>query len=129
MTNSYDKAALKTDPVMRARLQLGDTGRLKDDAGATVWMLEQDEIDAMVVTFGYSEGVAVLADSLAVRFAQEPDRYTDESGVAVVWTQRIKEWSDLADKLRSGDVSVDVSVPSGVPLAKVSDSVDASGFR
>lgn len=129
MANSYDKATLSSDPVMRARYMLGDTGRLKDDAGATVWLLDQEEIDALITTFGFSEGVAQLADGLAVRFAQEPDKYADEGGVEIEWSSRINAWQSLANRLRTGEIASDISIASGRPIAKTLETVDTSGFR
>lgn len=126
--NSYDKTALKTDPVMHARYMLGDTGRLKDDAGATVWLLDQEEIQGLIDLNGFNEGVAQLADGLVTRFAQDPDKYADEGGVETEWTERIKAWKELAKSLRSGAVKSS-SVATGRPLASPLANVDTTELR
>ena len=129
MVNTYDGTILGTDSTMRARYQLGDTGRILDDDDETVWLLDQEEIEGMIVAYGYAEGVAQLADGLAVRFAQEPDEYEDEGGVKVRWTERVAQWVNLAKRLRAGDVSTETSIPTGRPLAKALSTGDAGDLR
>lgn len=129
MANSYDPSVLATDAVMRARYLLGDTGRLKDDAGATVWLIDQEEIAGLLAGApAFNEGVAQCADGLATRFAQEPNKYRDEAGVEIDWRDRVRTWLDLANRLRSGEVA-NTEVPSGRPLARQLDTVDTSELR
>lgn len=105
-------AALGTERD-RARFMLGDTGALLDDAGGQVWLLQDETLDALIETYGFREAVALAADGLVARFAQEPDSYADEGGVKVEWRERIDAWRDLAKRMRVSAVGDVASVIQG----------------
>lgn len=65
------------------------------------FLLADETIDGMLSKFTYGESLAQLADSLASRFAQEPDRISD-SGVSVSWKDRVATWRQLAKDARAG---------------------------
>lgn len=77
-----------------ARLLLGDI----DTAN---YLLKDVTIDSMISQFGYREGVAQLATSLAVRFAQDPGTYEADGGVKLQWSERVAMWRALAKDMRA----------------------------
>lgn len=92
-----------------ARLALADT----DSANQ---LLQDETIVAKLSVFGYLEGLAQLADSLAVRAAQDPTRYAEGSvGLTAEWTDRVAAWRKLADDCRAGGISD----PSGVSKPRI----------
>lgn len=93
MPATYNPADL-SDLLNRARFELGDTDL--DDA-----ILDDAEITQSIELFGYSEGVAKCAGTCIVRVSQSPDKYKDEGGIDVSWSDRISEWRNLAKRLRS----------------------------
>lgn len=81
------------------RLGLGDV----DASGP---LLDDETILAKVGLFGYVEGLAQLADALAVRVAQEPTAFGEGSaGLSVKWDERIAAWRQLARDCRAGLVA------------------------
>ena len=107
-----------------ARLALNDL----DSANA---FFDDETIEAKLASFGYLEGVAQLADSLAVRAAQDPDKYAEGSaGLTSEWSERVSAWRRLADDLRGGRVAVP---PGGISRPGVSvstlSSPDVSRYR
>ena len=84
-----------------ARLLLGDT-----DVPTNA--LHQDETyDKCMTDLGFNLGVALLADSLVTRFAQEPEEYEQaESGASIKLRERLKAWKEIASKLRSGEIDL-----------------------
>lgn len=90
-------------PTLRdkARLSLGDTGELLDEAGAAVWFLPNETLDALIEDCGYNEGVARAADALAVRFSQDPDVYEEGKGARIEWKSRIVALRELSKQLRT----------------------------
>lgn len=85
-----------------ARLALGDV------ESATP-LLENETIDAKLTSFGFLEGLAQLADGLAMRAAQDPSRYAEgAAGLAVEWTQKVGAWRQLAADCRAGRVAMPV---------------------
>lgn len=83
-------------PRDRARRLLGDTG-----VDGNAFLLQDSEIDAEIATYRFNEAVAVLADGLAVRFAQYPDETKTPGGHTVKWTERVSAWQELAKRLRA----------------------------
>lgn len=83
-------------PRDRARRLLGDTG-----VDGNTFLLQDSEIDAEIAAYRFNEAVAVLADGLAVRFAQFPDETDTPGGHQVKWTERVRAWQELAKRLRS----------------------------
>jgi hypothetical protein len=128
MATTYVSADLKTSPKDRARFQLGDTGTMKDAEGVKTWLLQDEEVEAFIDLWGYSEGVAQCADALATRFAQEPEQYEDEAGVKVVWSSRIKTWQNLANQLRSGIAKTTANMGSPILSGRLSGP-DMTGVR
>lgn len=126
MATTYDGTAIGSSSKDRARHLLGDTGILKDEAGSAVWLMSDEEIAALIATFGFNEGVAQCADGLSVRFAQSPDSYKDEAGVEVSWGERIDAWQNLAARLRSGTIQQESARTYRAPQAGQISSVDVS---
>ncbi len=124
----YRSDLLLSSPKDRARFQLGDTGVLKDEAGAVVWLVSDEEIGSFVALFGYAEGVAQIADALTVRFAQEPTLYQDEGGVKVEWGKRFEAWARLAQSLRTNATKT-VGANPGAPLLQTSLGPDLRRVR
>lgn len=63
--------------------------------------LRQDE-EYLALLAGYAtetEATAVMAESLAAQFAQEPDSVSTD-GTAVSWRDRVKTWLELASRFR-----------------------------
>lgn len=130
MPGTYDKTLLAAVPLYRARFQLGDKGDLRDpETNDQVWLVDDDEISALIAINGYAEGVAQCADALAVRFAQEPDEYTDEAGVKVKWSLKIATWQNTAKQLRAG-VTKTATIPvGGRPVSGKTIGPDMTGVR
>ena len=77
----------------RMRFALGDV----DVAVA----LEQDETYAAnLALHGEQLAIAVMAEALAARFAQDPDSFQTGS-LAVTWRERVKTWLALANRIRA----------------------------
>jgi hypothetical protein len=87
---------LETD-LDKARALLGDT--------AAVELLTDDHIDAVLSLYEFGGGVAFLADELAIRYAQQPDRVTLPSGLSVAWSARVAAWRALAVQMRGAGVA------------------------
>lgn len=83
----------------RARLALGDTGLLRDDAGDPVWLMQDETLDALLEQ-GYEPGVAEAADALVSQFAQLPTKIGEDEGLNQEWSERIRAWRDLAARMR-----------------------------
>lgn len=77
-----------------ARALLGDTSN--DSAE----LLTDDHIGAVLTLYGYNAGVAFLADELAIRYAQQPDKVTLPSGLSVSWAARVSTWRSVASLMR-----------------------------
>jgi hypothetical protein len=92
---SYDPTDLSE--LNLARALLGDT--------AAVELLTDDHIDAVLSLYEFNGGVAFLADELAIRYAQQPDRVTLPSGLSVAWSARVAAWRALAVQMRGAGVS------------------------
>jgi hypothetical protein len=45
--------------------------------------------------------VAILAEGLAVRFAQDPSSVSLPSGLSVAWSERVAEWRRVATRYRA----------------------------
>jgi hypothetical protein len=87
---SYDPTS--TADRDRARALLGDTDF--DE------LLTDAHMDAVLTQYGYTLGVAFLADELAVRFARQPGSVSLPSGLSVSWPDRVAAWVRLATRLR-----------------------------
>jgi hypothetical protein len=83
---SYDDT-LPTDKDY-VRFVLGDT--------ETAELLTDAQILAVLATMTRNSTIAFLAQGLAARYAQNPDRVTLPSGLSVAWSERVKYWRDLA---------------------------------
>ena len=91
------------------RLALGDKHSLSTSSDVTEPLLQDETIQAKIDSFGYSEALAQLADGLASEYAQVPDRFAETGGVSFSWSERVKNWRELAKLARSGNM-----VPPGV---------------
>lgn len=110
---SYDETNISGPTRDRMRSRLGDTGVLKDpESDGRLWLLSDAELDAMTLAYKpeppatpvpgwWSLTVADAAESLAIRFAQSPEVYTDEGGARVEWRGRVQAWTALASRLRA----------------------------
>jgi hypothetical protein len=77
---SYD--ASDTSELNAARRALGD---ITEDE-----LLTDDEIEIVISEQGYNLGVAILAEGLAARYAQEPSSVSLPSGLSVSWAKRVE---------------------------------------
>lgn len=93
MATSYDPAL--STPKDHARLMLGDNG-----ADGGVYLLQDEEINGVLGNVTFSMGVAILAEGLAVRFAQFPDEVDPKEGTGLKWRARVTAWQDLAKRMR-----------------------------
>ena len=91
---TYDNATVTPAPKDRVRKVLGDTG-----IDGNSWLLSDQEILAELATTSYSEAVASLALGLASRFAQYPDEVDTAGNSKMKWSERVKTWRNLADKM------------------------------
>lgn len=69
----------------KARAALADT--------ASTELLTDAHINAVLALYGFSGGIAFLANELTMRFAQQPDQVTLPSGLRVSWAKRT--WAAL----------------------------------
>lgn len=76
-----------------ARALLGDT--------EAVALLTDDHMDMILLEYGYSLGVAFMADELATRFARQPGSVRLPSGLSVSWPDRVAAWVRLAIRMRA----------------------------
>lgn len=107
-----------------ARLALGDT-----DAADP--LLADETIDGKIAAFGYLEGLAQLADGLAVQAAQDPDKYAEgQAGLSAQWSQRVAAWRKLADDCRNARIFPPLGTAgrSGVALGQLTVPAD-DGLR
>lgn len=122
MSNTYNFNQMGTMPLFKARRLLGDYGQLVNDAGAQVWLMQDEEINGFIGTdtnnlAQINEGIAQCADALASQFAQEPVQLKDETGTSVDWSERVRNWNRIADQLRKGIMNAVSAVPVAVPLS------------
>jgi hypothetical protein len=82
----------------KARALLGDT--------ATLELLTDGHMLAVLALYAFNGGVAFMAEELAARFAQEPGDIGLPSGLRVSWRDRVSTWLALAAQMRSGGVVV-----------------------
>ncbi len=96
MTATYDETLPTAKD--RMRLQLGDT-EVSPEENA---LLSDETYTALLVQFVTEpEATARAAESLALRYAQEPDSVSI-SGDSYSWRDRVKSWLELARRLRAG---------------------------
>lgn len=91
------------DPTLAAsldhiRLALGDTD-------TTDPMILDSTITAALAEYSYATALALLADALVAKYGQMPDKYSEDKGVSMQWTQRLKAWERVAALARSGAIS------------------------
>ena len=106
----------------RVRYMLGDTE-------TTAPLLDDGEIASMLSLQPFNEAVAQLAEGLAVRFAQEPDKYDADGGLSQSWTQRVDAWFKLAERMRSVVMVADAPVPRSGVSGGTLKQPDASNLR
>jgi hypothetical protein len=116
-------------PRDRARYALGDTGVLIGPEGNPVWLLQDETLDSLIACNGYNEGLALAADGLVARYAQEPDVYLDASGVRVEWGSRLDAWVALAKRMRAQPETREQVVIGGRYESGQLRRPDTSGFR
>lgn len=95
MATTYDSSASSAKD--KARLLLGDTNPENVSDG---WIFTDEEITSFL-TIGFNEGVAQLALSAASRFAQYPDEEETPGDHRMKWSERVKNWRELAKQMRS----------------------------
>ena len=124
MAASFDPAlGSATD---EARYLLGDKGQLKTESGSPIYLLQDETIDAMIRRHGFAEGVARLADGLALEAAQLPTVYEESTGAKLDWSDRVAAWRDLAKRQRS--TSTGSRLASGPYAGGMTKGPDMSGF-
>lgn len=79
------------DPISRMRHAVGDTGDTPLEPDATY--------QAVLTQHGEELGVAVIAQGLAVRYAQRPSSFTTDEG-QFTWADRVRTWLSLVDRVR-----------------------------
>jgi hypothetical protein len=84
----------------RARYLLGDTSN-----DSATELLTDDAVDAALSLYGYAGGVAFMAEGLAARFAQKVSSVGLPGGLSASWSERVKYWLGLAERMRSGGVT------------------------
>lgn len=113
---SFDES-LTTDLDL-ARFHIGDTSN-----DSATELLTDDQIEAVLGLYTpLAIGIAVLADGLAIRFAQKPGSVRLPSGLAVSWSDRVKTWLALAKRLR------DTGSLSGSSVAFSRGSTRSDGY-
>lgn len=110
-------ATFSYDPTLQglkdeARMRIGDTGAIRDESGDSTWFVTDEAITATIEKYGFSEGVAILAESLAAEYAHQPDSYTDDAGTQIKWSSRIDALNHLAASMRS-EASKDIYASGG----------------
>lgn len=93
-------------PLDHIRLALGDHHSDSVAGPVTDPLLLDAVIQAKVDALGYVEALAQLAESLAARFAQQPDEYSESGGLRFKWSERVTQWLELARRARSGQISI-----------------------
>ena len=89
-------SAISQSSLNLARRALGDTSN-----DAALELLTDAEIEALIDADGYNLALALLADGLSVRFAQEPGSVSLPSGLSVTWRDRVEEWRLIATRYRA----------------------------
>jgi hypothetical protein len=79
----------------RGRYLLGDTTN-----DQSTELLTDNAVDAALLQYGYAGGVAYLAEGLAARFAQQVSSTSLPGGLSASWSERVKYWLGLADRMR-----------------------------
>lgn len=111
MPATYDP----TLPTPRDRLR-----RLTADTSTSAPILQDEEIDAMLATFGLREGSAQVVDAVATWCSMQPDSYEESNGFRVSYRERARDLRSLAARIRGGEVLIDggaASRPVGGVLA------------
>lgn len=93
-------------PKDKARFLLGDTGV---DGGT--FLLQDEEIASFLSGVPFNDGVALIADGLATRFAQFPDEQETAGGSKTKWSERVEGWRELAHRMRTVAINPTVSAP------------------
>lgn len=101
LTYTFLEESAATVPLHRARRLLSDVGELTDEDGGRAWNYSDEEVQGWIDVDGFNEGVAKLAQSLAIKFSQEPVKYRDDGGVEYDFGPRIATLKALAKDLRS----------------------------
>lgn len=95
--------------------------------------LRQDE-EYLALLAGYAtetEATAVMAESLAAQFAQEPDSVNTD-GTAVTWKDRVKTWLELATRFRNALKEIKATASSTGRIVKprhYDDDFEHSEYR
>lgn len=78
-----------------------------------------------------TEATAVMAESLAAQFAQEPDSVNTD-GTAVSWRDRVKTWLELAARLRKALTEIKATASNTGRIVKprhYNDGYEHSEYR
>jgi hypothetical protein len=92
MATTYNSSAT---PLDRARRILGDTG-----VDGNTFLLTDEEIEAELQGEAYNAAIGRLALGLATRFAQYPDDTTTPGGHKMKWSDRVRAWEALSDRMQ-----------------------------
>lgn len=103
MSFSYDE----TLPTAKDRIRhmLGDT--------AAPGLRSDETIQALLVSTSEVETTAILAEGLAVEYAQQPDSVSIPGGPTVSFRSLISTWLDVAKRARA---SIEETVVAGVSM-------------
>ena len=109
---SYDPTSTTTRNLARGILGDIDTSNeLRADA----------HYDAILALYGYSAGVAFVANSLAAEHGRKPGSVTLPSGLSVAWRDRVATWLALAQAAISGGLTGPVIVAPFVGGISITD--------
>lgn len=93
MANTYSTALTNTSDHIRFALA---------DTDVTNAILSDEEINAKISAYGFSEALAQCADAIATKLAQEPDSYSEDGGISISYKSRIDAMNKIAEKARAG---------------------------
>jgi hypothetical protein len=62
-------------------------------------------MDAVLALYSYNAAVAFMAEGLAARFAQKVSSVALPGGLSAAWSERVKYWTGLAERMRNGGVT------------------------
>jgi hypothetical protein len=102
---SYSESLGTTTDKVRAILgDIASPGLRSDEAILATALLFADSPSPL------TETVSWLALSLANEYRTRPDRFSEQGGISVSWSDRVKGWDQLVRDIRAGKVSFDPAV-------------------
>ena len=80
---------------------------------AAPFLLQDEELQSLIDGYGWLEGTAQAAESLALYWARQGDELSQGTGggegIRVRWHDRAKFYQDLANKIRENGIDPDVT--------------------